>query len=71
MTDLGEFLAGLPPPLGTLVTGSLPLIAGAGLYLSVNAFRTGRRGLAAIFAALGVVAVILGFAFYSYASGRT
>lgn len=70
MTALGEFLAGLPPPLGSLVTGSLPLIAGASLYLSVNAFRLGRRRRAAVIAACGVAALIAGLAYYAYMSGR-
>ena len=70
MTALGEFLAGLPSPLGTIVTGSLPLVAGASLYLSVNAYRLGRRRRAVAIAAIGVAALIAGLAFYSYASGR-
>ena len=70
MTALGEFIAGLPPPFGTLVTGSLPLIAGASLYLSVNAYRMGRRQRAGIIAAIGIVALVAGLAYYSYASGR-
>jgi hypothetical protein len=71
VTALGEFLAGLPPPIGTIVTGSLPLIAGASLYLSVNAFRMGRRPQGSVIAAIGVAALIAGLAFYSYASGRS
>ena len=70
MTALGQFLAELPPPIGPLVTGSLPLIAGASLYLSVNAYRTGRRLLAGAIAVVGVAALIAGLAFYTYASGR-
>ena len=70
MIALGEFLAGLPPPLGPVVTGSLPLIAGASLYLSVNAYRMGRRGRAGIIAVVGIAALIAGLAYYAYASGR-
>jgi hypothetical protein len=70
VTALGEFLAGLPPPLGPIVTGSLPLVVGASLYLSVNAFRMGLRVRASVIAAVGVAALIAGLAFYSYASGR-
>ena len=70
MIALGEFLAGLPPPLGPVVTGSLPLIAGASLYLSVNAYRMGRRRRAGIIAVVGIAALIAGLAYYAYASGR-
>ncbi|HET9346767.1 MAG TPA: hypothetical protein VFO05_13820 [Candidatus Limnocylindrales bacterium] len=69
MTALGELLAGLPPPLGPLVTGSLPLVAGASLYLSVNAYRMGRRRRAVAIAAVGLAALVAGLAYYTYRSG--
>jgi hypothetical protein len=67
---VGELLAGLPMPLGPIVTALLPVAAIGCLVTAVYAARRDRRAASAALAIVGIAALIGAVSFYGYTSGQ-
>ena len=64
-------LGTLPAPIGPLVTGLLPVLAGAATATAVWAGRRERWVIAAMAAGVAVLALAVVIAFFGYATSRS
>ena len=70
MDALGEFLTGLPMPLGPIVTGLLPFVAIGGFVLAIWASRRHRRVVVIVGLAIGLASLMATVAFLMATAGR-
>ena len=70
MAELGAFLATLPAPLGLVVTGLLPIIAGVAAGAAIWAWRRRRWVVVTVSAVIAVLALSGAIAFLGSSSAQ-